>query len=78
MPCAFHSTVFVTGFDRVPVLGMEQVKMRVRPLYNSTQDYLPQALTCHTILDLPIYQTKERLQTKLIEAIYHRRGFWEE
>ncbi|XP_060782471.1 probable E3 ubiquitin-protein ligase HERC4 [Neoarius graeffei] len=68
--------LFLTGFDRVPVLGMGQVKMKVRPLFNSTQDHLPQALTCHTILDLPVYQTKEILKTKLIEAIHHRRGFW--
>ncbi|XP_026795315.3 probable E3 ubiquitin-protein ligase HERC3 [Pangasianodon hypophthalmus] len=70
--------LFLTGFDRVPVLGMGQVKMTVRQLLNSTQDHLPQALTCHTILDLPVYQTKEILRTKLIEAIHHRRGFWEE
>ncbi|KAG7333753.1 hypothetical protein KOW79_002160 [Hemibagrus wyckioides] len=70
--------LFVTGFDRVPILGMGQVKLIVRPLFNSTQDHLPQALTCHTILDLPIYQRKEIIQMKLTEAIHHRRGFWEE
>ncbi|XP_076831361.1 putative E3 ubiquitin-protein ligase HERC4 [Brachyhypopomus gauderio] len=70
--------LFVTGYDRVPILGIDQVKMTVRPMFNSTQDYLPQALTCHAILDLPIYQTKKMLRTKLIEALHHRRGFWEE
>ncbi|GAA6094634.1 probable E3 ubiquitin-protein ligase HERC6 isoform X2 [Tachysurus ichikawai] len=70
--------LFVTGFDRVPIVGMVQVKMRVRPLFYATQDYLPQALTCHTILDLPIYQSKEILQMKLTEAIHHKRGFWED
>ncbi|XP_047668103.1 probable E3 ubiquitin-protein ligase HERC4 isoform X1 [Tachysurus fulvidraco] len=70
--------LFVTGFDRVPILGMAEVKMTMRPLFYATQDYLPQALTCHTILDLPIYQSKEILQMKLTEAIHHKRGFWED
>ncbi|KAM9477007.1 putative E3 ubiquitin-protein ligase HERC3 [Clarias gariepinus] len=70
--------LFVTGFDRVPILGMGQVRMTVRPFFNSTEDHLPHALTCHTLLDLPVYQSKEILQTKLVEAIHHRRGFWED
>ncbi|XP_017318999.2 probable E3 ubiquitin-protein ligase HERC3 isoform X2 [Ictalurus punctatus] len=70
--------LFLTGFDRVPILGMGQVKMRVQPLFSGTQDYLPQALTCHALLNLPVYQRKETLRTKLTEAIHHRRGFWEE
>ncbi|KAK1791939.1 hypothetical protein P4O66_013913 [Electrophorus voltai] len=70
--------LFLTGFDRVPILGMDQVKMRVRPMFNSTQEHLPQALTCHAILDLPMYQTRETLRTKLTEALNHKRGFWEE
>lgn len=78
MPLPFRSAVFLTGFDRVPILGMGQVKMRVQPLFSGTQDYLPQALTCHALLNLPVYQRKETLRTKLTEAIHHRRGFWEE
>uniref|UniRef100_A0AAR2JUG7 HECT domain-containing protein n=1 Tax=Pygocentrus nattereri TaxID=42514 RepID=A0AAR2JUG7_PYGNA len=70
--------LFLTGFDRVPILGMNQVKMRVRPLLNSTEDHLPQALTCHSLLELPMYQTKRTLEAKLKEALYHKRGFWEE
>ncbi|KAI4884474.1 hypothetical protein NFI96_014102 [Prochilodus magdalenae] len=70
--------LFVTGFDRVPILGMDQVKMRVRPLLCSTEDHLPQALTCHSLLELPMYQTKQTLKAKLMEALHHKRGFWEE
>ncbi|XP_066534384.1 E3 ubiquitin-protein ligase HERC2-like [Hoplias malabaricus] len=70
--------LFLTGFDRVPILGMNQVKMRVRPLYKSTEDHLPEALTCHSLLELPMYQTKEVLRAKLTEALHHKRGFWEE
>ncbi|XP_051560298.1 probable E3 ubiquitin-protein ligase HERC4 [Myxocyprinus asiaticus] len=70
--------LFLTGFERVPILGMSQVKMRVRNLYNSTQDHLPQALTCHSLLELPVYQSRTTLKEKLIEALNHRRGFWED
>uniref|UniRef100_A0A8C1ZA77 Si:ch73-190m4.1 n=1 Tax=Cyprinus carpio TaxID=7962 RepID=A0A8C1ZA77_CYPCA len=70
--------LFLTGFEKVPILGMSAVKMRVTLLLNSTQDHLPQALTCHSLLALPVYQNKETLKAKLIEAINHKRGFWEE
>ncbi|XP_051982239.1 probable E3 ubiquitin-protein ligase HERC4 [Xyrauchen texanus] len=70
--------LFLTGFARVPILGMSQVKMRVRNLHNSQQDHLPEALTCHALLDLPVYQSRTTLKEKLIEALNHKRGFWEE
>uniref|UniRef100_A0A3B1IRJ7 Si:ch73-190m4.1 n=1 Tax=Astyanax mexicanus TaxID=7994 RepID=A0A3B1IRJ7_ASTMX len=70
--------LFLTGFDRVPVLGMNQVKMRVCPRLPSTQDHLPEALTCHSLLQLPVYNTKETLQAKLTEALQHKRGFWDD
>ncbi|XP_049336928.1 uncharacterized protein LOC103045994 [Astyanax mexicanus] len=70
--------LFLTGFDRVPVLGMNQVKMRVRPLLFYTQDHLPEALTCHSLLELPVYNTKETLRDKLTEALQHKRGFWDD
>ncbi|XP_067261512.1 probable E3 ubiquitin-protein ligase HERC4 isoform X2 [Chanodichthys erythropterus] len=70
--------LFLTGFEKVPILGMSAVKMRVRPLFNFTQDHLPEALTCHALLELPIYQSKKILRAKVIEAINHKRGFWEE
>lgn len=70
--------LFLTGFEKVPILGMSAVKMRVRPPFSFTQDHLPEALTCHALLDLPVYQKKETLKDKLIEAINHKRGFWEE
>ncbi|XP_030644119.1 probable E3 ubiquitin-protein ligase HERC3 [Chanos chanos] len=69
--------LFLTGYDRVPILGMKQIKMRVRFRINFTQEHLPEALTCHSILDLPRYQSKETLRTKLKEALEHKRGFWE-
>ncbi|KAL7877120.1 hypothetical protein SRHO_G00037630 [Serrasalmus rhombeus] len=70
--------LFLTGCDRVPILGMEQVRMSVSVLPNSTQNHLPESLTCHCILMIPQYNSKERLQSKLIEALKHNRGFWRE
>ncbi|XP_071401090.1 probable E3 ubiquitin-protein ligase HERC3 [Centroberyx affinis] len=69
--------LFVTGFARVPILGMDQVRMRVCVLYRSTQQYFPEALTCHSILELPLYSTKEMMQARLTEALSHNRGFFE-
>ncbi|XP_062852464.1 probable E3 ubiquitin-protein ligase HERC3 [Trichomycterus rosablanca] len=70
--------LFVTGFDRVPLLGMTHMSMTVRHLYHSTQDHLPQAHTCCSILELPLYQSKETFKQKLTEALHHKRGFWHE
>uniref|UniRef100_A0AAZ3RHT0 HECT domain-containing protein n=1 Tax=Oncorhynchus tshawytscha TaxID=74940 RepID=A0AAZ3RHT0_ONCTS len=70
--------LFLTGCDRVPILGMNQIRMRVQTLLNSSQQHFPEALTCHSLLQLPIYSSKETLQSRLIEAVGHNRGFWNE
>nr|XP_029529416.1 probable E3 ubiquitin-protein ligase HERC3 isoform X1 [Oncorhynchus nerka] len=70
--------LFLTGCDRVPILGMNQIRMRVKTLLNSSQQHFPEALTCHSLLQLPIYSSKETLQSRLIEAVGHNRGFWNE
>ncbi|KAG7333755.1 hypothetical protein KOW79_002162 [Hemibagrus wyckioides] len=68
--------LFLTGCDRVPILGMKQIKMTVLDRPNFTQDHLPESLTCHCYFMLPPYKSKQRLEAKLIEAINHNRGFW--
>ncbi|XP_047449633.1 probable E3 ubiquitin-protein ligase HERC4 isoform X2 [Mugil cephalus] len=71
--------LFVTGSDRVPFLGMESIRMRVAVLPNSDEHHLPEALTCHCLLLLPIYRrypVNKTMQTRLLEAINHNRGFW--
>lgn len=70
--------LFLTGCDCVPILGMNQIRMRVQTLLNSSQQHFPEALTCHSLLQLPIYPSKETLQSRLIEAVGHNRGFWNE
>ncbi|KAI1887411.1 hypothetical protein AGOR_G00190020 [Albula goreensis] len=70
--------LFVTGCDRVPILGMGQIKMTVTVRLNSTPQHFPEAFTCHTLFILPVYETKEGLKAKLTEAIAHNRGFWKD
>ncbi|XP_075998040.1 putative E3 ubiquitin-protein ligase HERC3 isoform X5 [Genypterus blacodes] len=66
---------FVTGFQRVPILG--NITMTVRDL-NITDDsdrYLPLGYTCYSLLDLPIYSTKAIMQARLTEALNSKGGF---
>ncbi|XP_029115119.1 E3 ISG15--protein ligase Herc6-like [Scleropages formosus] len=70
--------LFVTGSARVPVLGMDHIKMRVVSLPTFTKQHYPEAITCHTILHLPVYRSKELFKAKLTEAISHNRGFWKD
>ncbi|XP_014266621.3 putative E3 ubiquitin-protein ligase HERC3 isoform X1 [Maylandia zebra] len=63
---------FLTGYRRAPILGMDQVhmKVRVKQIQSSTCDqHFPEALTCHSILNLPFYSTKEILRDRLTEAL---------
>ncbi|KAM6971877.1 putative E3 ubiquitin-protein ligase HERC3 [Aplochiton taeniatus] len=70
--------LFLTGCDRVPILGMDHIRMRVRDLYNSSQQHFPEAHTCFSILELPLYSSKDTLQARLTEAISNNRGFSQE
>ncbi|XP_063874086.1 probable E3 ubiquitin-protein ligase HERC4 [Scylla paramamosain] len=64
---------FLTGTDRVPILGMKALKLMIQ----STADdsFLPVAHTCITQLDLPRYNTKEKLKYKLLQAVQQSEGF---
>ncbi|KAM9351921.1 putative E3 ubiquitin-protein ligase HERC4 [Symphorus nematophorus] len=67
---------FVTGFERVPILGMEKIKMTVAvfQVWDLSYDqYYPETHTCSSTLELPLYSTKEIMQTKLIEALSNNR-----
>jgi len=69
--------MFVTGSDRVPVGGLENVHMVVqstRP--HSGDDALPASHTCFNILDLPAtYASKDQLRARLMLALEHATGF---
>ncbi|XP_074535241.1 E3 ISG15--protein ligase HERC5-like isoform X2 [Halichoeres trimaculatus] len=73
--------LFVTGSDRVPFMGMESIKMIISVLPFATDIHQPESYTCYNQLFLPLYQKhpiKETMQAKLLQAIYHNRGFWKE
>ncbi|XP_026171578.1 probable E3 ubiquitin-protein ligase HERC6 isoform X2 [Mastacembelus armatus] len=70
--------LFLTGCDRVPFLGMESIKMTVAILPAATELHLPESLTCHFLLLLPIYErypVERTMRTRLLQAINHNRGF---
>ncbi|KAM7003459.1 putative E3 ubiquitin-protein ligase HERC6 [Tautogolabrus adspersus] len=70
--------LFLTGCDRLPFLGMESIRMRVDVLYDSNETHRPESLTCHNLLQLPLYSAKEMMQTKLLQTIRHKGGFKKE
>ncbi|XP_069571291.1 probable E3 ubiquitin-protein ligase HERC3 isoform X1 [Brachyistius frenatus] len=70
--------LFLTGSRRVPILGMDQIRMRVQvsQILNGSHDqHMPEALTCHSLLQLPLYSTKEIMRDQLIEALKEDTGF---
>ncbi|GBP76336.1 Probable E3 ubiquitin-protein ligase HERC4 [Eumeta japonica] len=65
--------LFLTGSDRVPILGMKDIKIRFQPV--ADDKYYPVAHTCFNLLDLPRYKTKERLKYYLLQSIQQTQGF---
>ncbi|XP_047196022.1 probable E3 ubiquitin-protein ligase HERC4 [Hippoglossus stenolepis] len=65
---------FVTGFERLPILGNESITIRLKQVSDISEDQIyPEALTCYSFLDLPLYSTKEIMKTKLTEALSNSR-----
>ncbi|KAM6932914.1 LOW QUALITY PROTEIN: putative E3 ubiquitin-protein ligase HERC6 [Xenentodon cancila] len=70
--------LFVTGSDRVPFPGMQYVRMTVAVLPNASECHMPEALTCHRLLQLPNYRkqpVKRTMQTNLLRAIQNNSGY---
>lgn len=66
--------LFLTGSDRIPILGMKSLKLVIQPTRGG-EHYLPVAHTCFNLLDLPKYSSLETLRNKLLQAIDHNQGF---
>ncbi|XP_063047735.1 probable E3 ubiquitin-protein ligase HERC4 isoform X1 [Engraulis encrasicolus] len=66
--------LFLTGSDRIPILGMRSLKLVVQPT-GGGEHFLPVAHTCFNLLDLPKYSSADTLRAKLLEAIEHNQGF---
>lgn len=65
---------FTTGSDRVPVGGMSHLKL-VIARNGPDSDRLPTAHTCFNVLLLPEYDSREKLQDRLLKAISYSKGF---
>ncbi|KAL7982105.1 hypothetical protein Chor_001162 [Crotalus horridus] len=65
--------VFVEGNDRIPVTGMSPLK--ICPHYLPSEDLIPGAWICYSILFLPIYSTKQKLEEKLLQALNNNHSF---
>ncbi|XP_077157032.1 putative E3 ubiquitin-protein ligase HERC6 [Paroedura picta] len=67
--------LFVSGTDRVPAMGMDYMKLTIHSHKALSEDHIPEAQTCYSLLLLPPYSTIGRLKEKLLQAIEHNRGF---
>ncbi|ETN67687.1 ubiquitin-protein ligase [Anopheles darlingi] len=65
---------FTTGSDRVPVGGLSRLKM-VIARNGPDCDRLPTSHTCFNVLLLPEYDSKEKLEERLLKAINYSKGF---
>lgn len=65
---------FVTGTDRAPIMGLSSCKFVVER-HCADSDMLPTSRTCSSVLLLPEYSSKAKLQLKLELALQHKEGF---
>jgi E3 ubiquitin-protein ligase HERC4 len=68
--------VFWTGCNRIPVAGVESMKMIIQRMDGGRDcERLPVAHTCFNVLDLPTYPSHELMKQKLLQAIHFTSGF---
>lgn len=65
---------FTTGSDRVPVGGLSRLKLLITR-HGPDSDRLPTSHTCFNVLLLPEYNSKEKLEERLLKAINYSKGF---
>lgn len=65
---------FITGSDRIPAMGETNLVIRLACLGDNTNRY-PTASTCFNTLGLYRYETKEKLERMLSEAVINGEGF---
>lgn len=74
---------FVTGSPRVPIQGFKALQgvnselrlFTIHLIRNACTDNLPKSHTCFNRLDLPPYESYEKLRDKLTQAIEETMGF---
>ena len=65
---------FITGSDRIPAMGEGSLSIRVACLGNDTSRY-PTARTCFNMVGLYRYESREKLERKLWDAVVNSEGF---
>uniref|UniRef100_A0A8D8P8B6 Ubiquitin-protein ligase E3A n=2 Tax=Culex pipiens TaxID=7175 RepID=A0A8D8P8B6_CULPI len=65
---------FTTGSDRVPVGGLSRLKL-VIARNGPDCERLPTSHTCFNVLLLPEYDSREKLEERLLKAINYSKGF---
>lgn len=65
---------FATGSDRAPINGLKAMKFYI-VRDGDDSEKLPTSHTCFNQLLIPSYNTKEKLRTKLRQAIDNATGF---
>ena len=65
---------FTTGSDRAPITGLEDVEFIVG-LEGEDEEKLPIAHTCFNQLIFPKYKSREKMASKLKQAIENSEGF---
>merc|ERR1712065_11026 len=68
---------FVTGSPRAPVGGLANVPLTIQR-NGVDSELLPTSATCYSLLLLPDYATKEKMQAKILLAIKNSVGFGNE
>lgn len=64
LTCCYHSYL---------IIKLNKLQIVIQP--TNDDKFLPVAHTCFNLLDLPRYQTKEKLKYKLLQAIQQTQGF---
>ncbi|KAL1767967.1 putative E3 ubiquitin-protein ligase HERC6 isoform X1 [Sigmodon hispidus] len=68
--------MFLTGSDRLHLKGLQYDGIRFRCPQTFSEKENLRSLTCHSILDLPKYSTKQRMKEALQVAINNNKGFF--
>lgn len=67
--------LFVTGSDRVPATGIQNLNFKITRLKNKDSERLPVAHTCFNEIALYEYSSKQKLIKKIDIAVHESSGF---
>ncbi|WFC98597.1 HECT-type E3 ubiquitin transferase [Malassezia yamatoensis] len=70
---------YITGSPRVPAMGASSIGLRIQHIDDASSilgtDHIPWSSTCTSTLFLPVYESRNALETKLRIALQHSVGF---